>query len=132
MEPVASLWKGATMNLDFHLYMPTRVLFGCGKLKELGTTPFLPGKKALVVIGASGAMREQGYLDRVLGYLRDNGAAAVVYDRIQANPVAEHVQEGTQVARQNQCDFVVGLGGGNSAKGTSRIKMQASKVITTL
>jgi alcohol dehydrogenase len=102
------------MNLNFNYYMPTRILFGCGKLKELGTTLFLPGKKALVVIGASGAMRKQGYLDRVIGHLKENGAEAVVYDKIQPNPLVEHVEEGTQAARENKCDFVLGLGGGST------------------
>jgi alcohol dehydrogenase len=105
---------GATMNLNFNYYMPTRILFGCGKLKELGSTHFLPGKKALLVIGASGAMRRHGYLDRVVGLLKDNGAAAAVYDKIQANPLCEHVEEGAQMARENKCDFVVGLGGGST------------------
>jgi alcohol dehydrogenase len=102
------------MNLNFNYYMPTRILFGCGKLIELGTTLFLPGKKALVVIGASGAMRKQGYLDRVIGHLKENGAEAVVYDKIQPNPLVEHVEEGTQAARENKCDFVLGLGGGST------------------
>lgn len=113
------------MNLNFSFYMPTRILFGCGKLRELSTTPFLPGKKALVVIGASGAMRQQGYLDRVLGYLKDNGAAAVVYDKIQPNPLAEHVGEGAQIARENQCDFVLGLGGGSTIDSAKSIAVMA-------
>lgn len=113
------------MNLNFSLYMPTRILFGCGKLQELGTTPFLPGKKALVVIGASGAMRKQGYLDRVLGHLKDNGAEAVVYDKIQPNPLVAHVEEGAQIARQNQCDFVLGLGGGSTIDSAKSIAVMA-------
>ena len=113
------------MNLNFNYYMPTRILFGCGKLKELGTTPFLPGKKALVVIGASGAMRKQGYLDRVLGHLKDNGAEAVVYDKIQPNPLVAHVEEGAQVARQNKCDFVLGLGGGSTIDSAKSIAVMA-------
>ncbi len=113
------------MNLDFSFYMPTRILFGCGKLRELSTTPFLPGKKALVVIGASGAMKKQGYLDRVIGYLKDNGAEAVVYDKIQPNPLVEHVEEGTQVARQNKCDFVLGLGGGSTIDSAKSIAVMA-------
>lgn len=35
------------MNLDFSYYMPTGIIFGCGKLNELQTTPYLPGEKAL-------------------------------------------------------------------------------------
>jgi alcohol dehydrogenase len=102
------------MNLNFSYYMPTRILFGCGKLQELGTTPFLPGKKALIVIGASGAMRKHGYLDKVVGHLKNNGTESVVYEKIQPNPLVEHVEEGAQIARKNQCDFVLGLGGGST------------------
>ena len=113
------------MNLNFSYYMPTRILFGCGKLKELGTTPFLPGRKALIVIGASGAMRKQGYLDRVLGLLQENGAEAVVYDKIQPNPLVEHVEEAAGVARKNKCDFVLGLGGGSTIDSAKSIAVMA-------
>jgi alcohol dehydrogenase len=93
--------------------------------QELGTTPFLPGKKALVVIGASGAMRKLGYLDRVVGLLQDNGVETVVYDRIQPNPLVEHVEEGTRAARDHGCDFVVGLGGGSTIDSTKSIAVMA-------
>jgi len=113
------------MNLDFSYYMPTRIIFGCGKLSELKTTPYLPGKKALVVIGASGAMRKYGYLDRVLNYLKENGVEAVVYDKIQPNPVSEHVEEGASLAKENGCDFVVGLGGGSTIDSSKSIAVMA-------
>jgi alcohol dehydrogenase len=116
---------GATMNLSFNYYMPTRILFGCGKLKELATTPFLPGRKALVVIGTSGAMRKVGYLDRVLSALKDNGIEAVVYDRIQPNPLVEHVEEATRIARDQRCDFVLGLGGGSTIDSAKSIAVMA-------
>jgi len=113
------------MNLDFSYYMPTRIIFGCGKLSELKTTPYLPGKKALVVIGESGAMRKYGYLDRVIKYLKENGVESVVYDKIQPNPVSEHVQEGASIAKENGCDFVVGLGGGSTLDSSKSIAVMA-------
>jgi alcohol dehydrogenase len=113
------------VNMDFTYHMPTRILFGCGKLEELRTTSFLPGKKALIVIGASGAMREHGYLDLVIGYLQDNHVESVVYDKIQPNPVSEHVEEGAWAARENRCDFVVGLGGGSTIDSAKSIAVMA-------
>jgi alcohol dehydrogenase len=113
------------MNMSFSYHVPTRILFGCGKLNELKTTPYLPGRKALVVIGASGAMRKHGYLDRVLTLLKENGVEAVVYDRIQPNPVTEHVEEGASVAKQNRCDFVLGLGGGSTLDSAKSIAVMA-------
>jgi alcohol dehydrogenase len=113
------------MSLNFSYYMPTRILFGPGKLAELATTEHLPGKKALIVIGASGSMQKLGYLGRVVDYLRQNGVEAVVYDRILPNPVAEHVEEGAALARRNQCDFVLGLGGGSTIDSAKSIAVMA-------
>ncbi|MHC4643542.1 MAG: iron-containing alcohol dehydrogenase, partial [Planctomycetota bacterium] len=113
------------MNLDFSYFMPTRIIFGCGKLNELKTTPYLPGKKALIVIGASGAMRKHGYLDKVIGYLKENSVESVVFDKIVPNPVSEHVEEGANVAKENGCDFVLGLGGGSTLDSSKSIALMA-------
>ncbi len=113
------------MNFNFSYYMPTRIIFGCGTLKQIGTLPYLPGKRALVVIGASGAMRKQGYLDRLSDYLKENGVESVVYDKILPNPVAEHVEEGAAVAGENKCDFVLGLGGGSTIDSAKSIAVMA-------
>ena len=113
------------MNLDFSYYMPTRILFGCGKLAELQTTPYLPGQKALVVIGASGAMRKHGYLDRVVDHLEENGVASIVYEKILPNPITEHVEEGASVAKENGCNFVLGLGGGSTIDSAKSIAVMA-------
>ncbi|MBW8042360.1 MAG: iron-containing alcohol dehydrogenase [Planctomycetes bacterium] len=113
------------MNLDFSYYMPTRIIFGCGKLKKLKTTPHLPGKNALIVIGSSGAMKKHGYLDSVIDYLKENGVESVVYDKIVPNPVSEHVEEGANVTRENGCDFVLGLGGGSTLDSSKSIALMA-------
>ncbi len=118
--------KAKRMNFDFTYFMPTRILFGCGKVAELKTTPYLPGSKALVVIGESGAMRKHSYLDTVVNHLRENGVDSVVYDKIQPNPVSEHVDEGAAIARENKCDFVLGLGGGSTIDSAKSIATMAA------
>jgi len=107
--------------MKFNYFMPTRIIFGPGTLKELATTPHLPGKKALVVIGHTGAMKKHGYLDRVLGYLGQNGVKSVVFDKIHPNPVSEHVDEGAAIARDQKCDFILGLGGGSTIDSSKSI-----------
>ena len=114
------------MNLAFTYYMPTRLLFGAGTLKELATTPFLPGRKALIVIGAAGAMRKYGYLDTVVKLLAANKVESVVFDKIMANPVEENVMDGAAAARDNACDFVLGLGGGSSIDAAKSIAVMAT------
>ncbi len=114
------------MKTNFNCYMPTRIIFGPGRLKELATTHHLPGKKALVVISSGNSMRKNHYLDRVVGYLKQNGVETVVFDRILPNPIVEHVMEGAKLAREKKCDFVVGLGGGSSIDSSKSIAVMAT------
>ncbi|MDR1667223.1 MAG: iron-containing alcohol dehydrogenase [Bacteroidales bacterium] len=109
---------------EFNYFIPTRILFGAGKLNELATVS-LPGRKALVVISAGKSMRTNGYLERVLSLLEANGVKAVVFDRILSNPVLSHVTEGAALARDEQCDFVLGLGGGSAIDSAKSIALMA-------
>lgn len=108
----------------FDYYIPTKILFGAGKVDELATAK-LPGKKALVVISAGTSMRKYGYLDKVTGLLAKQGVESVVFDKILPNPVLDHVTEGAELARKEGCDFVVGLGGGSSIDSAKSIAVMA-------
>lgn len=112
------------MNTNFTYFMPTEIIFGPGTLEKLATVK-LPGKKALLVIGSGNSMRRHGYLDRVINYLKQNGVDYVVYDKILPNPIAEHVVEGAEVAKDNGCDFVIGLGGGSTIDSSKAIAVMA-------
>ncbi|VBB07019.1 alcohol dehydrogenase iron-type [Lucifera butyrica] len=113
------------MKSQFNYFMPTRILFGPGKLKKLATTPFLPGKKALIVTSSGPSVKKYGYLDRVIEYLKQNNVSSVTFDKILPNPILDHVMEGAQAAKDNQCDFVVGLGGGSSIDSAKSIAVMA-------
>ena len=112
--------------MKFNYFMPTRLIFGVKSLRKLIGSPYIPGTKALVVIGAGGAMRKNGYLERVIEYLGRRKIEAVVFDKILANPVSEHVDEGAGIARENQCDFVLGLGGGSTIDSAKSIALMAA------
>lgn len=111
--------------LQFQYFMPTKIVFGAGKLADLATVK-LPGKKPLVVTSAGGSMRRSGTLDRVLEYLTKNGCKPVVFEKIQPNPILEHVNEGAELARKEGCDFVVGLGGGSPIDAAKAIAATAA------
>lgn len=99
---------------DFEWSLPTRFIFGPGRLHELATTSQLPGKKPLIVISQGGSMVRSGYLQRVEELLRCNGKAGRVFDRISPNPTSDQIEEGAEVFRSSGCDFGIGLGGGSS------------------
>lgn len=110
--------------MKFSMFTPTKLIFGVGELKKLGTIA-LPGKKALIVISAGTSMKKYGYLDSVQSLLAENGAESVVFDRILANPVKRHVMEGAALCIKEGCDFVIGLGGGSSIDSAKSIAIMA-------
>jgi len=111
-------------NLVFNYFMPTKILFGPGSLDRLKDEN-LPGKKALIVISAGASMKKYGYLDRLTAILKEKGIDYVVFDKILPNPIKKHVMEGAGLARQEGCDFVIGLGGGSSIDSAKSIALMA-------
>ena len=111
-------------NPVFSLYIPTRIVFGCGEIKRLATEK-LPGKKALIVISSGTSMKKYGYLDKVIELLKDNETSSVVFDKILPNPTRQHVMEAAEICRKENCDFVIGLGGGSSIDSAKAIAIMA-------
>lgn len=111
-------------NPVFSLYIPTRIVFGCGEIKRLATES-LPGKKALIVISSGTSMKKYGYLDKVVELLKENEVSSVVYNQILPNPTKKHVMEAAELCQKEECDFVVGLGGGSSIDSAKAIAIMA-------
>ncbi len=112
------------MYKPFQFFMPADIRFGAGALNQLATTP-LPGKKALIVTGGT-SVKKFGYLDRVVDLLQQNGVSSVIFDKVQPNPIVEDVMEAAQLAKDNNCDMVVGLGGGSSMDSAKSIAVMAT------
>lgn len=99
------------MNMNFNFNNPTNLIFGAGKLDELGNQK-MPGKKALLLISSGNSVKKYGTLERVQKQLEKAGAEYVVCDNIHENPSKEVVMEAAAVAKKNGCDFILALGGG--------------------
>ena len=114
--------------LNFQIFIPTRIVFGPGKLAELGTMPLPKGKKAMVVIGESGAMIENGYLDKVQALLAKQDVSTVVFDNISPNPKSDQVDGAAKIAREKGIDFIVALGGGSTIDASKAIALLTTNV----
>lgn len=109
--------------MSYQFFTPTRVLFGVGTLGQLHQQT-MPGKKALLIISNGKSAIENGYLSRTEAELQKAGVEWVIFNQVEANPLKSTVMAGANVARENECDFIVALGGGSV--------MDASKAIATM
>lgn len=97
---------------NFNFYMPTKVLFGPGKLNELHLEK-LPGKKALIVTTNGTSVKKFGYLDRLEQELEKAHVEYTLFDEIRPNSTDINVMDGAKAVKDNNCDFVIALGGGS-------------------
>ena len=111
--------------MSFHMYVPTRVLFGAGELHSLYRQQ-LPGKKAMLLISNGKSVKTNGALARTQEQLEKAGIEYAVFDKIQANPLKQTIMEGCAFARENGCDFIVALGGGSVMDAAKAIAVVAT------
>ena len=71
-------------------------------------------------------MKKYGYLQRVQQLISSNGSEYVIYDKIHPNPTLLSIREGSALARENKCDYVIGLGGGSSIDASKSIAVMAT------
>lgn len=106
------------MNMTFNFNNPTNLIFGSGKLNELGgqiaarRKAGTLGKKALLLISNGKSTKANGSFDRVMAQLKEAGVEVAVFHKIMENPLKSVVMEGAAFAKENGCDFIVALGGG--------------------
>ncbi len=110
--------------MTFNYYMPTKILFGRGQLGNLHTEK-MPGNKALIVISCGNSVKKYGYLEKLENELNLSGVEYEIYDKILPNPLNTQVEEGAKIAKENNCDFVIGLGGGSVLDATKAIAIMA-------
>ncbi|MBO1701514.1 iron-containing alcohol dehydrogenase [Eubacterium callanderi] len=99
------------MNMTFNFNNPTNLIFGSGKLNELGKQK-MPGEKALLLISNGKSTKANGSFDRVVDQLNHAGIEYAVFNKIMENPLKDVIIEGAAFAKENGCDFIVALGGG--------------------
>jgi alcohol dehydrogenase class IV len=94
--------------MKFEFATATRIVFGPGTLREVGTLAGELGKRALVVTG-----RDASRAEKLLASLRQAVACAATFC-VANEPDTSTIESGVALAKKENCDFVVGFGGGSA------------------
>lgn len=98
------------MNIQY--YNPTKLIFGLGSIQKLGETVKAFGNHALLVTGG-GSVKRSGVFDKAVASLEAAGVTYVECTGVEPNPRITSVDRGAKIARDNNCDIVIALGGGS-------------------
>ncbi len=95
-------------TMPFEFATATRIVFGPGRLREIGSFAKEFGRRAMVVTG-----RDLRRAQPLVELLRKDGIGASLFP-IAGEPQLEDVRRGVALAKKEQCDFIIGFGGGGA------------------
>ncbi|CAM3581850.1 MULTISPECIES: iron-containing alcohol dehydrogenase [Brevibacillus] len=101
------------LNRVFRYEIPTAIEFGNGSIRSLADhVKALGGNKVLIV--ADPGVVSAGVVERLEEPLKEADIPYVIFSEIEADPDISSVEKGTDIAKAEGCNLVVGVGGGSS------------------
>lgn len=98
---------------NFIFYSPTEFVFGKETETQIGAlTQKYNAQKVMIVYGG-GSIIKSGLLQRVKRSLQDANIDYVELGGVQPNPTDKKVYEGIEMARREEVDFMLPVGGGS-------------------
>lgn len=105
--------------LDFNFYNPTQIVFGPNRLNEIDE--LVPKDAKVMIVYGGGSAKKYGTIGRVQEAL---GARKVLeFSGVEANPQFDTLMKATELAKKENVDFLLAVGGGSVMDGTKFIAL---------
>ena len=107
-----------------------KIFFGEGALKDAAPELSELGKKALIVTGK--IITKTGLTQEVQNFLSSLKIESVIFNDLPGEPDDKMIMSGVQVFKSENCDFIIGLGGGtplDTAKAIAAMSVLPGKMI---
>ncbi len=97
---------------DFVFQNPTKIVFGNDKISKLGGEVRKIASKVLLVYGR-GSIKNNGVYDKVTNSLKRSNVNWVELSGVKPNPILSKVYEGIELAKRENVEAIVAVGGGS-------------------
>ena len=116
--------------MSYKFFMPAISLMGADCLKDAGDQVGELGfKKALIVTDK--VLGQIGIVKKVTDVLDNKNIEYAIYDETKPNPTVKNVNDGLELLKEKECDFVISLGGGSAhdcAKGIALLATNGGEI----
>lgn len=103
---------------------PTKLYFGKDSLNYLKTELENYGKNIMLVYGG-GSVKKNGIYDKVVEILKSCGKTIIEDGGVMPNPTVEKLYEGCEIARENDVDLILAVGGGSCCDYAKAVSISA-------
>lgn len=98
---------------DFIYYAPTKVFFGKDKHKDVGKIIKEYGYNNIMLQYGQGSIKKSGLYDEVMASLDEYGINVIEMGGVEPNPKISFVREAVKVAKENNVEMILAVGGGS-------------------
>ncbi len=98
---------------DFTFHNPTKIIFGAGKESLIGSELNAAGITRVLLVHGRNSVIKSGLLDRVLASLKGANIGCTQFGGVVSNPVLSHTREGVALAKRDQVEAILAVGGGS-------------------
>ena len=94
---------------NFELYNPVKLIFGKGEISKISEN--IPSEAKILLTYGGGSIKKNGVYDQVILSLK--GYEIIEFGGIEANPQFSTAMKAVEVARKENVDFILAVGGGS-------------------
>lgn len=101
-------------KMDNFIYeYQTKVFFGKGIVKEQLANALKPYGSRIMLAYGGGSIKNNGIYNEITDILKKDGKEVIDFSGIMSNPTYAKVQEGAKLAKEQNVDFILAVGGGS-------------------
>ncbi len=97
---------------NFTHYNPTKILFGKNEIEKVAVECLPYGQTAIILLG-KGSAKKHGIYARLISLLNMHQIKFITYEGIKSNPTYQDADAAVKLAKDNNVDFIIALGGGS-------------------
>ena len=109
---------------EFMYSNPTRLYFGKNALDGLNQELKNYGKNVMLTYGG-GSVKKSGLYDQIVKILKANGKNIIELPGVMSNPTSVKLLEGAKLARENNVDLILAVGGGSVCDYSKAVSVSA-------
>lgn len=106
-----------------HFVIPNHTVVGTNVLGEAAPLLKKMGNKAFIVTGRHVAVSNM--MKQLTALLDENGIGCVIFDGITGEPTDTMIENGVEMLKSSDCDFIIGIGGGSPLDSAKAIAAMA-------
>ena len=98
---------------DFTFYAPTKVFFGKGKEKDVGSIIKSYGFKKIMLQYGQNSIKKTGLYDVIMDSLTAEGIKVVEMGGVEPNPKLSFIRNAVTLAKREKVELILAVGGGS-------------------